>query len=215
MVCRSRHWRYSSDNQPGYRPGSYEATALQTRLSYAFHSYKLLDQDPEALAADPNPFALVLLTALESLRAGKLSDESLIEQKLRLYRKLLGRGYDKETISRLGVFIQYYVKFAKPETHRTFTDTLSRFTSNQDPMGIIETVIHEEKKEAYEQGVEIGVEKGVAIGVEKGVAIGIEQSVEKLLLKGLDVQATAELLDVPVAQVEKVAERLRKDGRLL
>ncbi|GAB4415271.1 MAG: DUF4351 domain-containing protein [Bacteroidia bacterium] len=183
-----------TDNRPGYRPAIYEATALRTRLSYTFHSCKLLDQDPQLLAEDPNPFALVLLTAHEGLRAGKLSDESLLEQKLQLFRKLLTRGYDKDTIAWLATFIQYYVKFAKPDMQQTLKTALIQLTQSQTPMGIIETVIHEEKKEAFEQGIEQEREKNI----------------RKMIARGYPLEEAAAVFELPLARIQAVAASMQQ-----
>lgn len=41
----------------------YARFTISTKLSYEFTTYKVLDQDEAVLRTDPNPFAVVVLTA--------------------------------------------------------------------------------------------------------------------------------------------------------
>ncbi|MFN3691116.1 MAG: hypothetical protein ACK4UU_09355, partial [Fimbriimonadales bacterium] len=57
-----------ADNDPNWRPNTYEKVNLATRLVFEFTSVKLLDFDEQALEQSPNPFALVVLAHLRSLK---------------------------------------------------------------------------------------------------------------------------------------------------
>ena len=190
------------DPHANYHPKAYQVESFKTRLSYEFHTYKLLGQDARIFEESSNPFAMVMLTALEALKAKKLGDEHLLELKLKLFRKLLARGYEKNDISRLTTFIKYYMRFAKPKMNRKFDEVISEITQSEEPMGIIESILHETQKEAF------------AEGIEKGAKRTLSGNITKLLLKGFKAEQVVEMLEVPMPLVEEVVSQLRAKGKL-
>ena len=77
------------------------------------------------------------------------------------------------------------------------------------------------EKKGKEEGIEIGVEKGIGIGVEKGIGIGVEKGIgigvekgerkkaietaKRMLNKGFDAETVAELTDLSVDEIKKLA----------
>jgi len=190
-----------TDPYPSYHPKLYQVASFKTQLTYQFHTYKLLEQERTALETDKNPFALVLLTALESLQINK-NDESLFQLKLRLFRYMLNRGYDKTRIDRLTSFIKYYASFASPEMNRKFDQVTQKLTQSNEPMGIIETILYETRKEAKLEGMKEAQDK-----------LKYEYVV-KLLLNGLSSEQISNLLELPLVYVAEIEEKLKKEGKL-
>jgi hypothetical protein len=79
-----------------------------------------LEQDEETLAADENPFALVILTVLAAIKNKKTTAENLLKLKLDLFRKMHESNLDGTTMHALANFLKMYVRFSKPESYRIF-----------------------------------------------------------------------------------------------
>ncbi|WP_353125307.1 hypothetical protein [Parapedobacter pyrenivorans] len=99
------------DGNKNYRPSGYEEGLLGTRLTYEFTSYKILDQDEAALRTDPNPFAVVILTALLAIKQKNADDELLRNIKRDLYHEMKGRKMPKYARAGIYDFLKYYVSF--------------------------------------------------------------------------------------------------------
>ena len=104
-----------ADSCRTYRPTEYTEEFMGTRLSYSFNSYKILDQDEAELRADPNPFAVIVLTALQSIVHKKTSDEQLLSIKHDLYEEMMKRKMDRKTRQGIYDFLTYYVSFQNNE----------------------------------------------------------------------------------------------------
>ena len=59
------------------------------------------------------------------------------------------------------------------------------------------------------EGIELGVEKGIEKGREEGEFKKAVATAEKCLRKGMSLVETAELTDLPLAEVKKIAQRLK------
>jgi|GEM_PF-3548833 len=68
----------------------------------------------------------------------------------------------------------------------------------------------EGREEGLEEGIEIGKGEGIEIGKEKGIEEGKSKErcdiVMQLLQKTHDAKQVAELLDMPIEAVERIAE---------
>src|SRR5699024_738850 len=104
-----------ADSNKTYRPTEYTEEFMGTRLTYSFNSYKILDQDEAELRADPNPFAVIVLTALQSIVHKKTSDEQLLSIKHDLYEEMMKRKMDRKTRQGIYDFLTYYVSFQNNE----------------------------------------------------------------------------------------------------
>lgn len=81
-----------TDRHDDFRPSVYRYECLGTELTYRFNAYKIADQDELSLLNNPNPFAIVILTALLSIRQHKMDDLELMVRKMDLVRNLLRRN---------------------------------------------------------------------------------------------------------------------------
>ncbi len=104
-----------ADDDPAWRPSSYREECLESRLELEFPTAKLLDwtgREAE-LEADPNPFALVVLAHLASLRTRK-DPSARLDSKWRLTRALYTRGYQREDVLELFRFIDWLLALPPP-----------------------------------------------------------------------------------------------------
>ena len=81
--------------------------------------------------------------------------------KIRLFRKLLGRGYGRDRIVRLTSFLQHYTHFAKPEMYGKFEEQLDQITQNTNLVGVIETIVYETEKKMLKKARAEGKAEGL------------------------------------------------------
>jgi hypothetical protein len=142
-----------TDDNPKYKPSVYRYDFMGVHLTYEFPIYKVMEQDPNLLAASDNLFDAALLTAYWAIqkKRGKLREEDLVDLKLDLMRRLLYKNVDKKKIRRLFDFINMYVRFEKPEIAATFERQFDEITKIEKNMGITEILIRQAKDEAREE----------------------------------------------------------------
>ena len=133
-------------------------------------------------------------------------DEALFKYKLIIVRHLMKRQYPKQKIQRALNFIAHYVSFTKTDFSRKSENTLSTITKSNAPMGIIEAIQEELKKQAWEEGREEGREEERA-AVQTTIVIN-------LLKKGSTVEFITEVTGVEEARVLAIKAQLEADGEL-
>jgi len=109
-----------ADENRNYRPVLYRQEFMGTELIYKFNSYKIIEQSEEALRADPNPFAVVALTALMAIKHKDRDDEQLKDIKHDLYEEMMKRKMEKSVRQGIYDFLSYYVQFENPDMMRNF-----------------------------------------------------------------------------------------------
>jgi predicted transposase/invertase (TIGR01784 family) len=181
-----------TDGRKGYHPNKYEQSYLGTQLSYQYNTYKIHEQSETDLLVSTNPFALVVLTVKAALKAKNLTDEELLELKLRIAKVLLSSQISKGKIRSLMNFLRYYVRLENPETNRKFEREIEAITQKSTTMGIEQFLLERAKKEGIEQGAD----------QEKRVLVA------RLLTKtSFTSEQIADIVEVSVAFVDQV----RKD----
>ena len=149
-----------TDNNPQWRPQSYERNSLYNQLSFQFFSIKLLDYkgQEERLEEDSNPFALVVWAHLEALKTKK-QHEKRFHAKTKLTRALYRRGFKKDDIIDLFYFIDWILTLPDP-LELQYTEIIEQ--------------LEEEKHMRYISSVE-------RVGERKGLERGPKKAVKKLL----------------------------------
>ena len=121
-------------------PGMYVRKYEGAELTYKYNTLCILDYTDRSLAANRNPFALVMLAAKKALLSGKNLDEVFLKEKVSIAKLLIRRGYDQGKTDAILSFLHNYVRFEKPETNRIFEEEIDRLTGKTNTMGIIEQV---------------------------------------------------------------------------
>ena len=155
-----------ADNDAKYHPRIYEQEFLGTRLRYEFNSYKILGQDEAALRGNPNPFAVVVLTALMAIRHAGAGDSQLLDIKHDLYDQMMQRKMDRKERRAVYDFLAYYVRFEKIEMIRKFEEQVKEKQGRSTTVGTREYLLDKAKREGLEKGLAQGLEKGLEKGVE-------------------------------------------------
>ncbi len=176
-------------------PAVYEDRCLWMRARYEYKTLNIADYPDEVLKASTNPFAAVLLVAKEVLLSGKGTDEErdevLLEQKLLMVKLLKDKMavFGKKKTVAILIFLTKYVIFKKPETIRKFMEQRDQILGEKNTMGIVEQLVQIERQEGVEEG--------------------LEQAVRKLLTNSeFSPKKIAELIEVPVALVEKIKKEM-------
>ena len=179
-----------TDDKENYRPSRFEMSFLDTSLHFSYKTIKLSNYEPSDFQESDNPFAIVLETAWYGLAKNKLSDENLFSLKLDLARRLHKKGFSKELFGKICSFIKMYVSFEKSELISKLDNEIDSINKNVRTMGILEAIQEEIKRQATEEGLEIGVEKNM------------KDNINKLYRKGFTVEAISEMLETPLKFVK-------------
>ncbi len=94
------------DDRVNWRPASFGYDRWGCALQLTFPTAKLLDYDLDALEADPNPCATVVLAHLTA-QATRRDPERRARAKVDLARRLYRLGYDRERIVQFFRFIEW------------------------------------------------------------------------------------------------------------
>jgi len=159
------------DSRAEWRPNRYEFSYPGTQLSFQFDAVKLLDYQAqwEALEANPNPFATVVMAHLKAQET-KRRPTSRKEWKLGLIRRLYEKGYSRRDVLNLFKFIDW-VMILPEGVKQSFWLELKAY--------------EEERKVPYITSVEaIGFERGIQQGRQEGqrslILLLVEQRIGQL-----------------------------------
>jgi len=199
-----------ADKVKSYRPTGFFKEHMDTSLSYRFKSYKILDQDEEALRKDENPFAVVVLTALLALKRSNLTDDELMDIKHDLYDRMMELKMEKTTRQGIYDFLKYYVRFEDNQNMVIFEQEVKEKLGRSEPMGTQEYLLERAQKEGLAKGKL--AERAVAKRLieEERARAKAEKLAEKLdsalnfKKMGVPVQDIAKGLGLTVEEVEKL-----------
>lgn len=140
-----------ADDRPSWKPNTYKADLLGCKVCFEFPIAKLLDyvQNWDALDADSNPFATVVMAHLKAQET-KDDPPTRKEWKLRLTRRLYEQGYGRNDILELYRFIDWLIELPAP-LESIFQRELAQF-EREEAMRYVSTI--------ERQGIEQGIEQG-------------------------------------------------------
>lgn len=125
-----------TDNIKSFRPDEYVYQDDDTSVVFRYKIYKIIDQDSILLEKSDNPFAWVILTVQLALQREKLRSDDYFRLTIDLVRRLYRKGFDRERISKLLVFIKRYVHFDKPEINAKFDKEIDKLSNKTRTMGL-------------------------------------------------------------------------------
>ena len=141
-------------------PALYFRRFAGTALMYEYNTLSIMDFEDRDLAANQNPFALVMLAAKKALLRGENLDDVLMNEKLDIARLLIKRGYSDKKTNAILSFLHNYVQFDNQESNRIFEERIDGLTGKADTMGIHELVGQLKIEEAKDEG---RAEKEIAV----------------------------------------------------
>jgi predicted transposase/invertase (TIGR01784 family) len=187
-----------TDEVKSYHPKIYQEEFLGTKLSYEFNTYKLLEQNEARLRENPNPFAVVVLTALAAVKHKNANDEDLKNIKIDLIKELIKRNINQNKQEKIITFLTRYVNFKNRKNMSKFEVEVEQLIGRETPMGIKEFLLERQKQE----GIEIGRQEGKATGIEEGSykkALAIAQELKK---EGLAIEFIARTTKLSVEEIK-------------
>jgi len=184
------------------RVNSYERSCFGTSIKYKFNTFAIPDHTVAAYEQMNNPFAIICQVALLGLQRN-LKDDELFDQKIALFRKLLGKNYAKKKIRLLTTFIKDYAHFTNSKFYRKFDKEVDIISNNNQPMGLYETIIEYRTKAAKQAALEQGLEQGLELEKYLSSVIKTFETVEKGIKGGLSVQQLTLVFDYPKSFVDE------------
>jgi hypothetical protein len=164
-----------ADDDPAWRPSQFSYGRWGFRAGIDFPVVKLLDYAPhwQALEADPNPFATVVLAHLKTLETKKAPADRQA-WKVRLVKGLYERGLSAEDVRELFRFIDWLIDLPKP-LDKLFWQEI--------------TTYQEAKRMPFITTPErIGLEKGLLEGIEVVLEVKLGEEGLKLLPEIREIQ---------------------------
>lgn len=110
----------------------FETRCFGTQLAYQYNTYKVRDQKEALLVENDNPFALAVLACLYILKSGKDASVKL-QFKNKLVRLALKKGWNKEKIAQLLIFIKGIVKLPR-KLEAEFESKTKKLLSMYEPL---------------------------------------------------------------------------------
>ncbi|TDS11907.1 RpnC/YadD family protein [Sphingobacterium paludis] len=204
-----------ADGHKDYRPGVYVQEFMGTSLQYRFNCYKILDHDAVTLRANSNPFAVVVLTALQAILQRDVTDEQLMQIKHDLYDEMIKRDMDK--LSRQGIydFLSRYVSFQDTTLFITFEQEVETKLGRSTTMGTREYLLDKAMQEGKLEGRLEGKLEGKLEGHLEGKLEGKleeralaeadkKESARKMLQNGFDVTMISDIIGLSVSEIKKL-----------
>ena len=161
------------DPSPTWRPTVYEQTTLGCQIRFEFLSVKLLDYRERwsELETSDNPFATVVMAHLQAQATRKQLGERKT-WKFNLIRRLYEKGYDREDILNLFLFIDWVMRLSA-ELEQAFWQELQQY--------------EEAQRMPYISSVErMGITKGLEQGRQEGEQVGLVRGRQELLVAMLE-----------------------------
>ena len=159
------------DENPSWRPNSYQYDLEKSQIRLDFATVKLLDYQWEELEADNNPFAMMVMAHLKT----KSTTSNLTEReqwKWQLVRILYEKGFSKFDIINLLKFIDKMMTLP-PALQSSFQNKVNQYEEEQR-MEFLSTI------------EELAIERGQKIGLERGQEIGAKENCRQSIIDLLE-----------------------------
>lgn len=149
-----------ADEDPNWRPSSYNYQLGGCRVSLDFPIAKLLDYEPSwsSLETSKNPFAIVVMAHLKS-KATKREADNRLQWKLSLVKMLLESGFSRQDIRQLFRFIDWIMVL--PEDLARSFKTEIRSYEEAKKMRYVTSIERLAKQEGLEEGLQEGRQEGI------------------------------------------------------
>ncbi|HLC15687.1 MAG TPA: hypothetical protein VJL89_05620 [Thermodesulfovibrionia bacterium] len=122
------------DSDANFNPARFEYEFYQTRLVCDYRTYKLLAQDEQRLIESDNPFAMAALAGLYHLKSGQIIKKKL-ELKIKLLRLLLSKGFSKDKITHLFLFLDSLLTLPE-QMEKAFEEEVKNQLGGKESMGL-------------------------------------------------------------------------------
>jgi hypothetical protein len=141
-----------ADDQPSWRPRSFEYKLFGCRVLLEFPIVKLLDyaNNWEELEKNSNPFAIIVMAHLKTQATRKLPQERL-KWKLSIFKSLYQKGYNKNDIMELFRVLDWMMKLPKSFDSNFNEEVKSYQEENQ--MGYVPSIVRVNRVDQIHQDI--------------------------------------------------------------
>ncbi len=209
-----------ADANPNWRPSDYEYQLGRTRVQFEYDTVKLLDIEQRALQETENPIALFVQAHLASLKY-RGNYRLLADEKKRLFRGMLERGYNREQIRYLYQVVDYLMAlpFDLEREVEAVVEEIKRRRRRKWIAPQERLAVERALKQGLEEGREQGIREGIQEGIQQGILTvlrtrfgNLPEEVPALLEKTTDSEALQELnvFAVQAETIDQFTEKLRQ-----
>jgi hypothetical protein len=151
------------DDDPAWRPTAFEYGRWGSRTRTDFLVVKLLDHlgDTQALEANTNPFAAVVLAHGQALATRK-DPLTRRQMKLRVVKGLYQRGWSEDEVRELFRLVDWIMDLPA-DLEEAFCTEVFEYEQEKH-MPYLSSIERLARKEGHEQGLEQGLEQGIELG---------------------------------------------------
>ncbi len=139
-----------TDDIKKFHPKSFDYDYHETSLHYKYRTYKIMDQNEEELKKSDNPFAMAILAGYYLIKAKKDLTRKY-DFKIRLTRLLFEKGYDKQKIANLLIFIDAVISLPD-ELKLKYNKEIKSFEKGGKKSMGMKGVVSGISEDAYEKG---------------------------------------------------------------
>lgn len=167
-----------TDNNPHWRPNSYQHNAWGCKLDFQFHLIKLLDYEDryEKFINSDNIIEIIIAIHLSTVKC-QHQPQQTYTTKISLMRSLYRNGFDGTDIRNLYAFIDWCIKLPEPLAIQ-YTKEIFRL-EEQLEVAYITTAERMGFKRGIQEGLQKGKQEGIQQGMQKGKQEGIQEGIEK------------------------------------
>jgi len=161
------------DEGKSWRPSFFGYELWGCEVGFKFPSVKLTDyrEKWKELEESDNPFATVVMAHLKTQET-KGNFEARKFWKFYLIRRLYEKGYSKEDIRKLFIFIDWLM-YLPEEIENQLRYEIRKYEEEKN-MQHISTIEKIAIKEGWQQGLQQGLEKGILEGILEGIKIMLD-----------------------------------------
>jgi hypothetical protein len=177
------------DSNANWRPQQCSLATPGSKLDFEFTAAKLLDYKAQwdALAANPNPFAIVVMAHLKAQETRNRAKERK-NWKFWLVRSLYEKGYNRGQVLDLFKFLDCILGLPAG-LDNSFWKDLKTYEA--------------EKQMTYITSVEkIGFKRGQEAGLQKGIQTGKQEVAMSMLEEGMAVETIARITKLSIEQIQ-------------
>ena len=190
-----------TDTNVNYRSGLYRVARWGFELNFQFPTVKVLEygQNWEALEANSNPFALIVMAHLKAQQEKRPKEQ--LNWKLYLIEELLKRDYSQERIAQLFRFIDWILSLPA-ELEQSFREEIAKIKE-------VENMTFVTNFERYH------IQKGKEEGLAEGKQVGKQEEAASLILRQLrrrvgiiGTETQQQVNGLPLEKLEELGEAL-------
>lgn len=184
-------------------PGQFVVERYGTELSYRYNTYHALDADAQELKLSENPMVL----AVQQVHRVRGDDWKKKEALMQLLRLLTERGYSSRQKLRVFFFMEKVLHIVDDEIFAIYQKEVEELERTTEKARFLSSV----ERRGIRKGFQEGEEKGRQEGEEKGRREAMLENARKMLARGFGPAQVADILDLPLEQVEALVEAPKKN----